>query len=114
MELTSVEHDYLDVVARHPEGLRLTDLAERMKVSKASASAMAAKLEARGYLERGPALEDRRASLLRATPKTIALETEENAVHARAAASLAAALSDEERRQFELLLGKACRGLDSA
>lgn len=114
MELTSVEHDYLDVVARHPEGLRLTDLAERMKVSKASASAMAAKLEARGYLERGPALEDRRASLLRATPKTKALESEENAIHARAAASLAAALSDEERAQFEVLLSKACRGLDSA
>ena len=114
MELTSVEHDYLDVVARHPEGLRLTDLAERMKVSKASASAMAAKLEARGYLERGPALEDRRASLLRATPKTTALESEENAIHARAAASLAAALSDDERAQFETLFGKACRGLDPA
>lgn len=112
MELTSVEHDYLDVVARHPEGLRLTDLAERMKVSKASASAMAAKLEARGYLERAPAPEDRRASLLRATPKTAALESEENAIHARAAASLAAALSDDERAQFEKLLGKACRGLD--
>ena len=39
MELTSVEHDYLDVVARNPDGLRLTDLAERMGVSKASASA---------------------------------------------------------------------------
>ena len=114
MELTSVEHDYLDVVARHPEGLRLTDLAERMGVSKASASAMAAKLEARGYLERGPALEDRRASLLRATPKTTALESEENAIHARAAASLAAALSDDERAQFETLFGKACRGLPSA
>ena len=114
MELTSVEHDYLDVVARHPHGLRLTDLAERMKVSKASASAMAAKLEARGYLEKVPDLEDRRASLLRATPKTIALETEENAIHARAAASLVFALSEDERAQFEELFGKACRGLPSA
>jgi DNA-binding MarR family transcriptional regulator len=114
MELTSVEHDYLDVVARHPEGLRLTDLAERMRVSKASASAMAAKLEARGYLEKGPALEDRRSSLLRATPKTIALETEENAIHARAAAGLVAALGDDERAAFEELFCKACRGLPSA
>lgn len=48
MDLTSTEYDYLDVVAWHPEGLRLTDLAERMGVSKASASAMASKLEARG------------------------------------------------------------------
>ena len=29
MDLTSTEYDYLDVVAWHPEGLRLTDLAER-------------------------------------------------------------------------------------
>jgi DNA-binding MarR family transcriptional regulator len=114
MELTSVEHDYLFIVARHPEGLRLTDLALRMNVSKASASAMAAKLGARGYLERSPSPEDRRASLLRATPKTIALETEENAIHARAAASLAAALSGDDLARFEELFAKACRGLPSA
>ncbi|MBL9047040.1 MAG: MarR family transcriptional regulator [Tabrizicola sp.] len=113
MELTSVEHDYLYIVARHPEGMRLTDLAERMKVSKASASAMATKLSVRGYLERSPSPEDRRASLLRATPKTLALETEEDAIHAQAAASLAAALSDDERAQFEELFSKACRGLPS-
>lgn len=114
MELTSTEYDYLDVVTRHPEGLRLTDLAERMRVSKASASAMAAKLESRGYLERTPAPEDRRASLLRATARTMALESEENAIHARAAASLAAALSDDEQARFRELFAKACRGLPSA
>lgn len=114
MELTSTEYDYLDVVARHPEGLRLTDLAERMKVSKASASAMASKLEARGYVERVPDPEDKRASLIRPTPKTGALESEENAIHARTAASLAAALSDDELARFEELFAKACRGLPSA
>ena len=75
MDLTSTEYDYLDVVAWHPEGLRLTDLAERMGVSKASASAMASKLEARGYLDRTPDPEDKRASLIRPTPKTAALES---------------------------------------
>jgi MarR family transcriptional regulator, temperature-dependent positive regulator of motility len=114
MELTSTEYDYLDVVARHPEGLRLTDLAERMKVSKASASAMAAKLVTRGYLERSPTAEDRRASLLRPTPRTIALETEEHAIHAQAAASLSSALSGEDMARFEELFAKACRGLPSA
>jgi DNA-binding MarR family transcriptional regulator len=114
MELTSTEYDYLDVVAWHPEGLRLTDLAERMGVSKASASAMASKLEARGYLERTPDPEDKRASLIRPTPRTTALEGEENAIHARAAATLAAALSDEELARFEELFEKACQGLPSA
>lgn len=114
MELTSTEYDYLDVVARHPQGLRLTELAMRMKVSKASASAMTSRLEARGYVERIPDQDDRRASLLRPTPKTVALESEENAIHARAAASLAAALTAEELAQFEDLIAKACRGLPSA
>ncbi|MCV2868504.1 MarR family transcriptional regulator [Defluviimonas sp. WL0002] len=114
MDLTSTEYDYLDVVAWHPEGLRLTDLAERMGVSKASASAMASKLEARGYLERSPDPDDKRASLIRPTPKTSALESEESAIHARAAASLSAELSAEELARFEELFEKACRGLPSA
>jgi DNA-binding MarR family transcriptional regulator len=112
MELSSSEFDYLYALMSATHGLRLTELAERMGVSKASASAMVSKLQARGYLQRLPCSEDGRATRLLATAKTTALEQEEQNVYTQTAASLAANLSAEELQQLSHLLAKACNTLD--
>jgi DNA-binding MarR family transcriptional regulator len=112
MELSNSELDYLYALMSADNGLRLTELAERMNVSKASASAMASKLEARGYLQRLPCKDDGRAMRLQATPKSTALEQEERDVYVQTAASLAQNLSPEEMRQLSQLLAKACQALE--
>lgn len=87
MELSNSELDYLYALISAEHGLRLTELAERMNVSKASASAsaMASKLEARGYLQRQPCAEDGRAMRLLATAKSNALKQEERDTTAQTA-----------------------------
>ncbi|PTS86782.1 MarR family transcriptional regulator [Pseudomonas sp. HMWF032] len=109
MELSNSELDYLYALMSAENGLRLTELAERMNVSKASASAMASKLEARGYLQRLPCSEDGRAMRLLATAKSNALEQEERDVYLQTAASLEQNLSREEMQQLSHLLAKACQ-----
>jgi len=113
MELSNSELDYLYALISAEHGLRLTELAERMNVSKASASAMASKLEARGYLQRLPCAEDGRAMRLLATAKSNALEQEERDVYVHTAASLAEHLSPEEMQQLSHLLAKACQSLET-
>lgn len=112
MELSNSELDYLYALMSAENGLRLTELAERMSVSKASASAMASKLEARGYLQRLPCSEDGRAMRLLATAKSNALEQEERDVYVQTATSLEQNLSHEEFEQLSQLLAKACQTLD--
>ena len=113
MELSNSELDYLYALISAEHGLRLTELAERMNVSKASASAMASKLEARGDLQRLPCTEDGRAMRLLATAKSNALEQEERDVYVHTAASLAEHLSPEEMQQLSHLLAKACQSLET-
>lgn len=112
MELSNSELDYLYALMSADHGLRLTELAVRMNVSKASASAMASKLEARGYLQRLPCSDDGRAMRLLATAKSTALEQEERDVYVQTAASLEQNLSTEELQQLTQLLAKACQTLE--
>ncbi|MBD3894734.1 MarR family transcriptional regulator [Halomonas sp. ML-15] len=111
MELTAAELDYLYALLSTPDGMRLTQLAALLRVSKASASTMVSKLETRGYLYRSACPEDGRAVLLHATDKARHIEKEECDVYAETAAALRQRLDDEEIRQLEWLLGKACEGL---
>jgi DNA-binding MarR family transcriptional regulator len=111
MELTNSEFDYLYALLEHPQGMRLTELAECMKVSKASASAMVSKLEKRGYIQRISCPEDGRATLLQATEKGAALEKEEMDIYAQTTQQMVVSLTPEEQQQFEHLLHKACGSL---
>lgn len=113
MELTNSEYDYLYALISRREGMRLTELAVCMKVSKASASAMASKLEGRGYIRRVPCPEDGRAVRLQATDKAAALEKEELDIYASTSRALAAKLDEQELGQLSRLLAKACTDLET-
>jgi len=52
-----------------PDGLRPTDLADGMNMTKQATNHLLASLEARGYLERIPAPNDRRGKVLRLTAR---------------------------------------------
>lgn len=111
MDLTNSEFDYLYALISRREGMRLTELAACMKVSKASASAMVSKLERRGYIRRVPCPNDGRAVRLQATKKAAALEKEELDIYAAMARTLSAELDDAELAQLSRLLAKACVNL---
>jgi DNA-binding MarR family transcriptional regulator len=108
LELTHSEMVYLYALMAEPGGMRLTDLAQSMKVSKASASAMTTKLEGRGYLRRIPCPEDGRATLLQATEKSFSLEKEEDNVYRRTAKVFEKALDASEYQEFCRLMAKGC------
>lgn len=52
-----------------PHGVRLTDIAERARITKQSVGEIVTDLEALGYVERVPDPEDKRAKLVRLTPR---------------------------------------------
>ncbi|MBV9804446.1 MAG: winged helix-turn-helix transcriptional regulator [Solirubrobacterales bacterium] len=52
-----------------PDGSRLTDLAERARMTKQSVGEVATELERRGYLERVPDPSDGRAKIIRLTKR---------------------------------------------
>jgi DNA-binding MarR family transcriptional regulator len=52
-----------------PHGSRLTDLAERARMTKQSVGEVASDLEARGYVERVPDPNDGRAKIIRLTKR---------------------------------------------
>jgi DNA-binding MarR family transcriptional regulator len=52
-----------------PEGARLTDLAERARITKQSVGEIVTDLEQLGYVERIPDPADKRAKLVRLTPR---------------------------------------------
>jgi DNA-binding MarR family transcriptional regulator len=53
----------------HPEGSRLTDMAERARMTKQSVGEVATDLERRGYLERLPDPTDGRVKIIRLTDR---------------------------------------------
>jgi DNA-binding MarR family transcriptional regulator len=60
------------LIARPPAGSRLTELAERARMTKPSMLELVDALELRGYVERIPDASDRRAKLIRLTPRGMA------------------------------------------
>ena len=56
------------------DGARVTELADQAQITKQSMGALVDTVEARGYLERIPDPDDRRAKIVRLTPKGRALE----------------------------------------
>jgi DNA-binding MarR family transcriptional regulator len=85
-------------------GTRVSVLAERAAVTKHSMAELVAHLEAHGYVERLPDPADRRAKLVRATPRgrevfAIARETV-----AEVEARVAERLGEEDMRRLRELL----------
>ena len=71
-----------------PEGTRLTDLAERARMTKQSVGEVTSDLEQRGYVERVPDPSDGRAKIIRLTER------------GRAAQALGVGLIDEIEREW--------------
>lgn len=92
-------------IARSPgHRLQPKDLLNKMVVSSGGLTARIDKLEKRGALRRLPDPNDRRGSILEATPEGIELAVDVHAAHVAVEEAFIAALTDGEREAFNRLL----------
>ncbi|HTH16499.1 MAG TPA: MarR family transcriptional regulator [Magnetospirillum sp.] len=89
----------------------ITELARRTSLGKSTLTAMLDRLVADGYVERVPSPTDRRTVLIRRTRKDEGFRQAFLAVSAEMTELWYAGLSEAERDQFELLLGRILANL---
>jgi DNA-binding MarR family transcriptional regulator len=87
-----------------PDGMRPSDLAARMRVSKQALNYLLRDLERRGYLERRPDPDDRRSRRIRLTERGRALIPVIRGAVAETEREWAAALGDDRFGQLRELL----------
>ena len=101
------EFDYLRVIQLHPEGIRITDLAEELQVTKPSASNMVVRLERKGLVKRIACNEDARSKRVLLTEEVIEEMSLEQVVYKDISQQLMCKLDAKEAQQLKALLDKA-------
>ncbi|MBM7038349.1 MarR family winged helix-turn-helix transcriptional regulator [Vibrio ulleungensis] len=101
------EYDYLLVLIESDTPMRLTDLAQEMKVSKPSASNMVSRLQKKGLVERQFSPEDSRVKRVALTQQAKEQLSEQAPVYKQISNSLSKNLSADEAQTLTRLLLKA-------
>jgi DNA-binding MarR family transcriptional regulator len=107
-ELSMREYDVLFTLSTCPDGgTRLRDLNEYVLVSQPSLSRMAERLEQRGLVQRVPAPDDARGTIVRLTPEGARLQKKIGRQHVRTiSAYVGGALGADELATLKGLLDK--------
>lgn len=103
--------DLLAQLQRHPQGLRMSELSQRLMVTSGNITGLADQLEAEGLLTREPVDDDRRAIRLKLSAEGRRRFADMAAGHEAWVVSLFEVLSREEQQQLLSLLGKLKPGL---
>ncbi|MGK7862262.1 MarR family winged helix-turn-helix transcriptional regulator [Falsiroseomonas sp. E2-1-a4] len=106
-DTTLPRFDLLAALDRAPAGLSLGEVSRHMMVSNGNVTGLAARLEAEGLIERRARPGDRRAQLLRLTPKGRREFARQSAAHEGWVAELLAGVTAVERGALFRLLGHA-------
>ncbi|MCC3298952.1 MarR family winged helix-turn-helix transcriptional regulator [Arthrobacter caoxuetaonis] len=107
-ELTPHQYRALNAMGRNADdgGMRLKDLADRLRIAPRSATEVVDQLEAKGLVERGPDPSDRRATLIALTPAGTRMREGVRRDRAREADEYFAALSSDDRSELARILGQ--------
>jgi len=97
--------DLLAQLERSPQGLRMSELSERLMVTGGNVTGLADQLEAEGLIARHDDPDDRRVTRLALTPAGRRRFAEMARVHEGWVAELFGALSREEQATLHALLG---------
>ncbi|EGR0744986.1 MarR family transcriptional regulator [Vibrio parahaemolyticus] len=101
------EFDYLRVIQVFPEGVRITDLADELQVTKPSASNMVVRLEKKGLVKRIACNEDARAKRVLLTEEVAEKMSLEQIVYKDISDQMMLKLNEQEAKQLQSLLNKA-------
>ncbi|MGY3688206.1 MarR family winged helix-turn-helix transcriptional regulator [Vibrio coralliilyticus] len=104
------EYDYLRVIEEFPEGIRITDLANEMKVTKPSASNMVARLQKKGLVSRISCLQDARSKRVILSEQVLKDLSKEQLVYQHIAQAMSNKLTEQEAGQLVSLLEKSLKG----
>lgn len=106
-DTTLPRFDLMAALDRASGGMTLGDISKRMMVSNGNVTGLAARLEAEGLVERRARPGDRRAQLLRLTPKGRREFARQSAAHEAWIAELLGGLAPDEHAALFRLLGRA-------
>ncbi|CAI2290599.1 MarR family winged helix-turn-helix transcriptional regulator [Vibrio parahaemolyticus] len=101
------EFDYLRVIQVFPEGVRITDLADELQVTKPSASNMVVRLEKKGLVKRIACNEDARVKRVLLTEDVADKMSLEQIVYKDISDQMMLKLNEQEAKQLQSLLNKA-------
>jgi DNA-binding MarR family transcriptional regulator len=105
-DCTLPRFDLVAQLDRHPEGLKMGELSRRMMVTGGNITGITDQLEADGWVERTGVENDRRAWLVRLTPRGKKAFREMATVHERWIVELFAQWGERDQQQLFKLLGK--------
>ena len=109
MGSTLPRFDVMATLARHPEGLRMSEVSSRLGVSPGGLTGIVDRLVAEGLVERRAAPGDRRAQVVRLGPDGTAAFARLAAAHEGWVDELFAALGPEEMAELSALLDRLLR-----
>jgi DNA-binding MarR family transcriptional regulator len=110
-DCTLPRFDLVAQLDRHPEGLKMGELSRRLMVTGGNITGITDQLEADGWVERTDVENDRRAWLVRLTPRGKKAFRQMAAVHERWIVDLFAEASPRDLEQLFRLLGKLKQAL---
>lgn len=106
-QLSFNEYDYLKVIEASEQGIRLTDLAMQMQVTKPSASNMVKRLQTKGLLTQEVSTQDARSKLIRLTEFASRCLAQDNHVYQVIAKQMLDNLTTAEGEQLAQLLANS-------
>jgi DNA-binding MarR family transcriptional regulator len=112
--ITLPRFDLMAQLERHPQGLKMGELSRRLMVTSGNVTGLTDQLAAEGLVERTPILADRRAYLVRLTPKGKHAFDAMAAAHERWIVDLFSGLSEAECGKLHALLGQLKATLPAA
>ena len=104
--ITLPRFDLMAQLERHPHGLKMGELSRRLMVTSGNVTGLTDQLAAEGLVERTPIPADRRAHLVRLTPKGKHAFDAMAAAHERWIIDIFSGLSEAERGKLHALLGE--------
>ncbi|HCI80131.1 MAG TPA: MarR family transcriptional regulator [Ktedonobacter sp.] len=105
-DTTLPRFDLMAQLARHPNGLGMSELSQLMMVSGGNVTGITDNLERDGLVERVSIPEDRRARKVCLTEKGQAVFHEMAQIHATWIDNMLSGLTTQEQQQLYILLGK--------
>jgi len=113
-ETTLPRFDFLSQLERHPAGLRMTEISQRMMVTGGNITRIADQLLAEGLITRSVAPGDRRASIVKLSAPGRRAFGEMARRHEEWIVEMFGGLAEAERSQLYALLAKLKRHLNAA
>jgi DNA-binding MarR family transcriptional regulator len=104
--ITLPRFDLMAQLERHPQGLKMGELSRRLMVTSGNVTGLTDQLAAEGLVERTPIPADRRAFLVRLTPKGKHAFDAMAAAHERWIIDMFSGLPEADRGTLHALLGE--------